>query len=313
MMTPSFTLCAKAIFVIAIGSASATPISGTGFSVDAIAEKEGATPDDVTDYNGLARWVFVEEGSPSLDTTTATVTVPDSADRTFTTNFGTEFLLQPYDQPNLILNGETFTLDTPGSYSDLKFLIFGIGGNGADNFQVTVNFDDETMALFSFSINDWQGSRDYNATDKIAIARRGAGGWASYFGPGVFPREIPFELLPEDQGKVIRSIDFTLADRLAVAAVNGTSSSPSVPLAITDITFDPETQLLTLTWPKAGEATFIARYSPDLVNWDSDIADGLSAADDENPDDADQITVTFDLADAGVPISSKLFFRVEQE
>ena len=40
----------------------ADPISGTGFSADAIAEKEGANPDEVTDYGGLARWVFAEEG-----------------------------------------------------------------------------------------------------------------------------------------------------------------------------------------------------------------------------------------------------------
>ena len=47
-------------------SVQADPILGTGFTADVIAEKEGATPDDVTDYDGLARWVYAEEGSPDI-------------------------------------------------------------------------------------------------------------------------------------------------------------------------------------------------------------------------------------------------------
>lgn len=301
------------LFVAASCGLQADPISGTGFSADAIAEKEGLTPDDVTDYAGLARWVFAEEGSPSIDTTTATVAVPDSADRTFVTDFGTGFLLQPYDQSNILVSGDIFTLDSPAAYSDLQFLIFGIGGNSADNFQATVTFTDASTSLLIFTINDWQGSRDYNATDKIAIARRGAGGWNSYFGPGVFPREINFDLAEEDQLKPIQSIEFTLNDRLAVSAVNGTGSGPVVDLAITGLVYDQEGGSLTLTWRNTGAASYIVKYSTDLTNFDSDIGDGLTAAEDENPDEADTITLTFDLAEAGISASDRLFVRVEAE
>ncbi|MDA7518255.1 hypothetical protein N9195_02350 [bacterium] len=304
---------ATALAAIA-GSIQAESISGTGFSADAIAEKEGATPDEVTDYDGLARWVFVEAGSPSINTTTATVTVPDSADRTFTTDFGTEFELQAYDQSNVLLNGDTFSLTTPANYSDLKFLIFGIGGNTADNFQATVNFSDASSTVLVFSISDWQGSRDYNATERVAIARRGAGSWASYFGPGVFPRELNFELAPEDQAKVIQSIEFTLTDRLAVAAVNGTSLTPRGPFVITDIEYARDAEpnpTVTLTWPKTGAASYVVKYSPDLIDWDADLDDGVTDESDENPEDADQITVTFPLV--GDPEDAPvLFFRIEE-
>lgn len=301
------------VLAVITGSTQAESISGTGFSADAIAEKEGVTPDDVSDYGGLARWVFAEAGAPSILTTTATVTVPDSSDRTFTTDFGTEFELQPYDQNNIMVN-DTFALDSPGSYSDLQFLIFGIGGNSADNFQATVNFSDASSTLLTFSISDWQASRDYNATERMAIARRGAGGWASYFGPGVYPREIPFELSVADQGKVIQSIEFSLADRLAVAAVNGTSLSPRGPFIITEIDYAPDAEpnpMVTLTWPKTGAASYVVKYSLDLTNWDSDLDDGVTAESDENPGDPDHITVTLPLDD-DLENESALFFRIEE-
>jgi hypothetical protein len=299
-------LVALACFALSTGSAIAAPISisGTGFSADAIAEKEGASPDDVSDYDGLSRWVFAEAGSPSIDTTTATVAVPDSSDRTFTSDLGTEFELQPYDQNNILIN-DTFTLDTPSGYADLQFLIFGIGGNTADNFQATVNFSDASSTLLTFSISDWQGSRDYNATERIAIARRGAGGWASYFGPGVYPREIPFELSAADQAKVIQSIDFTLADRLVVAAVNGTSLTPAVPFVITEIDYSPDTQEVTLTWQNSGAVSYVAKYSFDMTTWDSDFEDGIL------PDAGDTTTRTFGLTGTGAEGKGYLFFQIE--
>jgi hypothetical protein len=44
-----------------------------------------------------------------------------------------------------------------------------------------------------------------------------------------------------------------------------------------------------------------------------DIADGFSSTDDEKPSEAETITVTLDLTEAGVPASNRLFFRVEAE
>ena len=69
-----------ALFAAVSCNLQADPISGTGFSADAIAEKEGVNPDEVTDYGGLARWVFAEEGSPSIDTTCLLYTSPSPRD-----------------------------------------------------------------------------------------------------------------------------------------------------------------------------------------------------------------------------------------
>ena len=83
--------------------------------------------------------------------------------------------------------------------------------------------------------------------------------------------------------------------------------------AITGLVYDQERGSLTLTWRNTGAALYIVKYLTDLTNFDSDIGDGLTAAEDENPDEADTITLTFDLAEAGISASDRLFVRVEAE
>ncbi|MDE0860207.1 MAG: hypothetical protein OSA93_08620 [Akkermansiaceae bacterium] len=85
--------------------------------------------------------------------------------------------------------------------------------------------------------------------------------------------------------------------------------------AITEIEYDSAADpnpTVTLTWSNSGAASYIAKISPDLINWDGDLDDSIAAERDENPDDADHITVTFplegDQADA-----EALFFRIEEE
>ena len=84
-------------------------------------------------------------------------------------------------------------------------------------------------------------------------------------------------------------------------------------LAITRIAYEEKDHKLNLTWRNTGAASYTVKYSTDLTNLDLDIADGLSSTDDENPNEAETITVTFDLTEAGVPASNRLFFRVEAE
>jgi hypothetical protein len=49
-----------------------------------------------------------------------------------------------------------------------------------------------------------------------------------------------------------------------------------------------------------------------MKDWGTDLNDDLSTANDENPDDGDLITVTFDLADQSLADKEKLFFRIEE-
>ena len=82
---------------------------------------------------------------------------------------------------------------------------------------------------------------------------------------------------------------------------------------ITEIDFDSVNKMLTLTWNSKPSETYVVKISSDLTNWDSDIGDNFTMADhDENPDDGDKLTVTFDLAAFGFGGAEELFLRVEK-
>lgn len=87
-------------------------------------------------------------------------------------------------------------------------------------------------------------------------------------------------------------------------------TGPSAPLVITAIDYSlAPNPAVTLTWSKTGAATYIAKYSSDMIDWDADLDDGITEEHDENPDDSEQITVTFPLL--GVQAEA-LFFRIEE-
>ncbi len=86
---------------------------------------------------------------------------------------------------------------------------------------------------------------------------------------------------------------------------------PALPFAITDIAYSPESDEVTLTWPKSGSGTYAVKFSLDLVDWSADLDDNVTNDRDENPEDDSQITVTFDLS-GGLEDLDKVFFRVEK-
>jgi hypothetical protein len=69
---------------------------------------------------------------------------------------------------------------------------------------------------------------------------------------------------------------------------------------------------VTLTWRKTTATSYILKYSTDMSDWSQDLDDGITAADDENPEDADHITVTFTLFET-LTEEPDLFFRIEEE
>ncbi len=81
--------------------------------------------------------------------------------------------------------------------------------------------------------------------------------------------------------------------------------------AITDITYDPDANTVTLTWRSRPNTTYTAKVSVDMSDWEADLEDSITAANDENLDDGDHITVTFPLT-AGLKNETELFFRVEK-
>ena len=94
----------------------------------------------------------------------------------------------------------------------------------------------------------------------------------------------------------------------------GGVSGPPISFDITEIEYTPDPEsngTVTLTWPKTGAASYIAKFSLDLSDWSGDLDDGVTDERDENPGDTEHITVTFPLE--GVqPDTTRLFFRIEE-
>ena len=70
---------------------------------------------------------------------------------------------------------------------------------------------------------------------------------------------------------------------------------------------------MTLTWQKTVAASYLAKVSTDLSDWETKVGGSLTAEDDENPEDAGHITVTFDLSRFPLQDEEHLFFRIEEE
>jgi hypothetical protein len=90
--------------------------------------------------------------------------------------------------------------------------------------------------------------------------------------------------------------------------------SEEIRLVITEIDFKPEaipSPTVTLTWSKTRAVSYVARFSPDMSNWGSDLDDGVTVDRDENPDDVNHITVTFPL-NGPLDNATELFFRIEE-
>ena len=84
-------------------------------------------------------------------------------------------------------------------------------------------------------------------------------------------------------------------------------------LAITEVEYDPVGDpgpTVTLTWTKTGAASYSVFYSFDLIDWGADLDDSVLLESDENPEDADQMTVTFPLV-GPLENAPDAFFRVD--
>ena len=88
----------------------------------------------------------------------------------------------------------------------------------------------------------------------------------------------------------------------------------STSLTITEIQYSPEADTVTLTWVSSQDSSYVARFSNDLIDWDADLDDGITMAeDDENLDDGNLLTKTFNLEESLIADATKLFFQIEIE
>lgn len=165
----------------------------------------------------------------------------------------------------------------------MVFAAFAVGGNG--NTGDTRSIDTDAPLVEVTAVRDpsnWQGH--VVGTQTIPT-----------------PGDNTFSFTGGDAtGGLVAAVEFLSAD-----------GNPGLPFAITDISFNPTTNEVTLTWPKTGASGFTAKVSPDLLDWNNDLDDGITELSDEDPDDEAQITVTLPLPN-DLEGSTKLFFRVEE-
>ena len=97
--------------------------------------------------------------------------------------------------------------------------------------------------------------------------------------------------------------------------VIGEPAGTRLPFTITEIVHTPDAvpdPTVTLTWRKTGAPSYIARFSPDMSEWDSDLDDSITLDRDENQGDVDHMTVTFPLT-GDEANATEIFFRIEEQ
>lgn len=115
---------------------------------------------------------------------------------------------------------------------------------------------------------------------------------------------LTFEFVSDGTNPVIvRFTKFSGGDHFALP---GFQLSALGSLAITDILYSPNDNMLTLTWTSRPGASYGVFFSTDMIDWSADLNDSISA------DPGDTTTETFDLSLFELQDITDLFFQVEE-
>jgi hypothetical protein len=214
-----------------------------------------------------------------------------------------------------------------------------IARNNADIYNGWSNpFDgDTTLRLASGSTNNDSDGNEVVASQNVNFSpfldQLGLGDTANIHGPDVWTGGFGSSVNPagdttdelrtshgntnaNNSGRTWNRFQRNNTDSKSVYALSGLltvgTGSPAPPFAITDIVYSAESNEVTLTWPKTRAASYIVKVSTDMIDWEMDIDDDITEAEDENPADETQITVTLALTGGNQDLN-KLFFRVEEQ
>ncbi len=247
-------------------------------------------------YASPTDWTEENEGSVFVDGVDERTTWKPEADRVL--YLGGDGAAVNRDLGHNWSSGEIYTLSLIGQEAGWRV---GIAG---DAFSVQLRQTDGTVLWDSGTqdvdgtVAGSQGNFSYTGTGHLFSWSIDA---SSFAGAGVVEGS-GLNLRIAQEGGVPYMDDVSLD-------VSGSSAAAS--LAITAIELGPEADSVTLTWRNSGAANYIVKYSPDLSSWGADLDDDITPEDDQNPDDAEHITVTF-LLTGGLENELKLFFRIEE-
>ena len=214
------------------------------------------------------------------------------------------------DEPNTITgaiqlwnaSGEQpsyWVADKVGAFGQSSVLtIFGNpGATGVASLQFTLNtsggegaIDDDATSLFIGA----QGvlNMDAGVNEVIGVGKL----FTDLEGTGTYTEVEP--------GTYNNSVDWIIGE--GTVTVGASSSS----FAITEIAYaldDAQNPTVTLTWNSIPDRVYVVKYSTDLIDWGSDLDDGVVG------DAGESTTRTFNLSDIPeLDDETKVFFRIEE-
>jgi len=222
-ITTVLTLAAvmMAVIVFANTSASAAPLSATGWNVDFILG------------NGEAYAAHQKPENPNIwfaeDSTVGILGLPASG---AVTAAGVDYQLQPYTgATNNVLRGSgTLTLDSPGKFTEISVLGSNTGAASNLDWELTLNFSDAASAgpITYDNFTNWAGG----TSDVLPNPQLTSNGTSSGFVGTLTTRSIDLDALGHS-GKTLQSIDFSATNQaggnLAVFGLAGVAAPSAIP------------------------------------------------------------------------------------
>ena len=207
----------------------------------------------------------------------------------------------------------TISIPAPGTYDLLVLFTRNSNRDIAARIGESPTSEDIFSAPYALNTNQAADPLEISFDSSFANGRLNNSG-AAYLGT------VTTSTANEDVRVFVNGLARTVAiddERTQYDGIAYRPTSGGVPqgLQITGINYAPNADpvpTVTLTWSNTGAATYVAKFSLDMIGWDGDLEDSITAASDENPDDDGQITMTFPLSN--VPEDkSTVFFRIEEE
>ncbi len=212
---------ATVLSAVASVEAASTPILGSGWDEDLVVENTADfTPAGAlgaTNAN-IADWVLYESGwGSSIQGLSVGGTLVGPS--------GTSYDIEDYSGNNAIHNAGTFTLNSPGQFSELAFLTTTqkTGGNGTPNeitWDATVNFSSGPATVLNGGGIEWVVHSPQDVSQDHGLWNTSG----EFFYNGTLAMaERTFTLSPADQLRTVTSIDLAITggDHAVFHAISG--------------------------------------------------------------------------------------------
>ncbi|MZK60446.1 Ig-like domain-containing protein [Clostridium beijerinckii] len=199
------------------------PISVTGFNADLVANGDGTpfqtTDDDFDNYGAV---LYVKGYTIPGAATQPSGGLPSGGIINSANLPGANYKLADYSGKNALVlsntnQSATLTLESPGAYGSLAIL--SSSGNGASNFNVTLNFNDNSSITKNLTVPDWYSGSNYAIKGMGRVYRDRSAIDDGTDNPRLYDNLITIGA--ENQSKLVKSITFTKTSAAGKACIFG--------------------------------------------------------------------------------------------